>query len=104
MINTEKLIELAKYFTVIHHIKGRIRVRVSSKIRELEGSISLSDIEELPSKIEGINTIKINKLVGSVTIEYDHEVFRKELWDNLIEGHNLEEVTQLINKLYKEVL
>jgi hypothetical protein len=104
MINTEKLIELAKYFSVIHHIKGRIRVRVSSKIKELEGSVSLSDIEELPSKIDGINTIKINKLVGSVTIEYDHEVFRKELWDNLIEGQNLEEVTQLINKLYKEVV
>lgn len=104
MINTEKLIELAKYFSVIHHIKGRIRIRVSSKIKELEGSVSLSDIEELPSKIDGINTIKINKLVGSVTIEYDHEVFRKELWDNLIEGQNLEEVTHLINKLYKEVV
>lgn len=104
MINTEKLIELAKYFTMIHHIKGRMRVRVSSKIRELKGSVSLSDIEDLPNRIDGIKTIKINKLVGSVTIEYDHEVFRKELWDNLIEGQNLEEVTQLINKLYKEAV
>jgi len=52
MINAEKLVELSKYFTIIHHIKGRIRIRVSSKIKELEGSVSLSDIEDLPNRIE----------------------------------------------------
>jgi len=104
MINAEKLVELSKYFTIIHHIKGRIRIRVSSKIKELEGSVSLSDIEDLPNRIEGITKIKINKIVGSITIEYDANIFRKELWDNLVEGSNLDEVTTIINKLYKEVV
>jgi len=48
--------------------------------------------------------IKINKIVGSITIEYDANIFRKELWDNLVEGSNLDEVTTIINKLYKEVV
>lgn len=105
MINAEKLVELAKYFTVIHHIKGRIRLRVSSKIKEQQGNgMTLSDIENLPEKIEGINKIKINKIVGSLTIEYNDDIFQKALWDNLIEGKNLDEVTVLINKLYKEVV
>ena len=105
MINPEKLVELAQYFTIIHHIKGRIRVRVSPKIKEQQNSgITLSDIENLPHQIEGIKKIKINKIVGSITIEYDHGIFKKELWDNLVEGRDLDEVTTIINKLYKEVV
>jgi hypothetical protein len=105
MINAEKLVELAQYFTIIHHIKGRIRIRVSSKIKEQQNStVTLRDIENLPQTIDGINKIKINKIVGSITVEYDHEIFKKELWDNLVEGKNLDEVTQIINNLYKEVV
>ncbi|MCK5854946.1 MAG: hypothetical protein KAG56_06960, partial [Sulfurovaceae bacterium] len=95
----------AQYFTIIHHIKGRIRIRVSSKIKEQQNNgVTLSDIENLPQQIEGINKIKINKIVGSITVEYEHEVFKKELWDDLVEGRNLDEVTEIINKLYKEVV
>ena len=105
MINAEKLVELAQYFSIIHHIRGRIRIRVSSKIKEQQNSnVTLSDIENLPQTIDGINKIKINKIVGSITIEYDYEVFKKELWDNLVEGKNLDEVTEIINKLYKEIV
>ena len=105
MINAEKLVELAQYFTIIHHIKGRIRIRVSSKIKEQQNNgVTLSDIENLPHQIEGINKIKINKIVGSITIEYDHEIFKKKLWDNLVEGKDLDEVTTIINRLYKEVV
>ncbi len=105
MITAEKLIELAQYFTIIHHIKGRIRIRVSSKIKEQQNNdVTLRDIENLPQIIEGINKIKINKMVGSITVEYDHEIFKKELWDNLVEGKNLDEVTEIINNLYKEVI
>ena len=104
MIDAEKLVELSKYFTIIHHIKGRIRLRVNPKIKEQQSDVSLSDIEDLTYQINGINKIKINKIVGSITIEYDSEIFRKELWGNLVEGKNLEEVTEIINKLYKEVV
>ncbi|NKQ40632.1 MAG: hypothetical protein HF962_03580 [Sulfurovum sp.] len=103
MITAEKLIELASYFSTISHANGRIRLRVSPKIVEQKGTISINDIENLPKQIEGINKIKINKLIGSITIEYNPSIFKKELWDNLVEGENLDEVAEIINKLYKEV-
>lgn len=103
MITTEKLVDLASYFTIIHHTRGRIRVRVSPKIKEQGENVSIADIEDLPQKIDGIKKIKINKLVGSITIEYNDEIFKKELWDDLIEGENLDEIVQILNKLYKEV-
>jgi len=107
MINAEKLVELAQYFTIIHHIRGRIRIsRVNSQIKKehQNSNVTLRDIENLPQTINGIKKIEINKIAGSITIEYDHELFKTEFWDNLFEGKNLDEVTEIINKLYKYIV
>ncbi len=103
MITVEKLVAMASYFTMIHHIQGRLRVRVSPKIKQENENITLEDIEALPQKIDGIKKIKINKIVGSITIEYDNNIFSKELWDDLIAGENPEKIIPILNKLYKEL-
>jgi len=103
VINTEDIINIASYFTIIHHVNGRLRVRVNPKITKESNSISLKDIEDLPSKIRGIKSIKINKIVASVTIVYDPLIFASSVWEDLIKGENIEEITELINKLAKEV-
>ena len=99
----DKIKDLASYCSIIHHISGRVRVRVSPKIKKYEGEASLEDIEAMPEKIKGIKKIKINKLVGSITIEYNPEIFKDSLWDDLFNGENLDEITGIINKLKKEV-
>jgi len=103
LINTEEIIKIAAYFTIIHHVKGRLRVRVNPKIAKENNSISLKEIENLPQKISGIKSIKINKIVASVTIVYDPAIFEYNIWEDLIKGNNLNEITLLINKLAKEV-
>ncbi|NQY94098.1 MAG: hypothetical protein HRT43_08030 [Campylobacteraceae bacterium] len=103
MINTEDIIKIASFFTIIHHVKGRLRVRVNPKITKESNTISLKEIEDLPSKISGIKSIKINKIVASVTIAYDPLIFPASVWEDLIKGENLDEITELINKLAKEV-
>lgn len=104
MITTEDIIKIAQYFSIIAHTPGRLRVRVDSKIKKNSGNISLSDIEDLPNKIAGIKSIKIKKIIGSVTIMYEPTIFSPQLWEDLIKNENLEELTQLINKLAKEVV
>jgi len=104
MISTEDIIKIASYFTVIAHTPGRLRVRVSPKIKNESGNITLEDIENLPNKIDGINSIKIKKIIASVTITYNPSVFPPELWDDLIENRNLDEISKLINNLAKEVI
>lgn len=105
MIQPQQLIELSSYFSIIHHIKGRIRVRVSPKIKELnQNHISINDIESLSQKIQGIKHVKINKIVGSITIEYDSHIFADQLWIDLVNQENLEEITNLINRLSKEII
>ena len=103
-IKSEDIVRIASYMSIIHHTKGRLRVRVSPKIKNEARSVTLEDIEALPSKIDGIEKLKINKLVGSITITYDCEVFPYELWEDLIAGNNIEDITEKINNLYKEVV
>ena len=103
-ITPQKIVEIASYFTVISHTKGRLRVRVNPKIQNEVSDVSLSDIETLPSKISGIKKIKINKIIASVTIEYDNAIFPKERWDDLIKGENIDEVLKIIEKLQKEII
>lgn len=104
MINTEDIIKIAGFFTIIAHTPGRIRVRVNPKIKSEGGHITLQDIEALPQKIAGIKSIKIKKIIGSVTIMYDPAIFAPKLWEDLIKNENMEELTQLINNLAKEVV
>jgi len=102
-ITPQKIVEIASYFTIISHTKGRLRVRVNPKIQNEVSDVSLSDIETLPNKINGIKKIKINKIIASVTIEYEHEIFPKDKWDDLIKGENIDEVVTIIEKLKKEI-
>ncbi len=104
MITEEQIIKIASYFTIIAHAPGRIRVRVNPKIQNESDNISIDDIQSLPSKIAGIKNIKINKIIASVTILYEPTVFAPSLWEDLIKGENINEISKLINNLAKEVI
>lgn len=104
MIESEEIVKIAKYFTVIAHTPGRLRIRVNPSITKQSGNITLEDIENLPKKINGIKSITIKKIIASVTISYDPKIFPFQTWEDLIHGKNLDEITELINKLAKEVV
>lgn len=104
MIETDDIVKIASYFTIIAHTPGRIRLRVNPKIRNEASNISLNDIENLPNKLNGITSIKINKIIASVTVLYDPTIFKPKLWEDLVKNENLQELTKLINELAKEVV
>lgn len=104
MISTDEIIHIAKFFSIIAHTPGRLRVRVNPKIKDSGANISLSDIENLPKKIDGIIDIKINKIIASVTITYDPKIFEPKIWNDLVNNENIDEISILINNLAKEVV
>ena len=104
MISTDEIINIAKFFSIIAHTPGRLRARVDSKIKDSGGNISLSDIENLLNKIDGIINIKINKIIASVTITYNPKIFEPKIWEDLVNQKNLDEISILINNLAKEVI
>ena len=80
-IPSELVLRIASYFTPIHHVAGRLRVRVSSEIKKEADSLPLEKIDQTIKQIDGIKNVKFNKLIGSATIEYDNEIFPKKIWD-----------------------
>ncbi len=102
MIEKNDIITLSKYLSIISHGKNRIRLRVSLDIKNETKELDISFIEELPDKIDGINKIKINKLIGSITINYDNAIFKPALWDELVSGDISEELWQKFRKILKE--
>ncbi|CAD7287770.1 hypothetical protein LMG7974_00651 [Campylobacter majalis] len=102
-ISVDVLARVASYFTPISHTPGRLRVRVSSAIKELKNEIDISNLDEYITKINGIENVKFNKIIGSVTIQYDASVFAKSDWDNLLNGQNLDEISNKINKIAKGI-
>lgn len=103
MITAEKLIKVASYLTKIHHTKGRIRVRVDPAIKQEATHVTLEDIETLEKRIQGITKIKINKLMGSITVLYDPSISPFSLWEDLLSNENTEMLVERVNNLAKEV-
>ena len=103
LILPDLILKIASYFTLIHHTQGRLRIRVSSKIKDEAQNLNLDKIDETIKRIDGIKSVKFNRLIGSVTIEYDHKIFPKEIWDDLLAGRNLDKISQTINELARSV-
>lgn len=103
-INVENLAKIVKYFSPIAHTPGRLRVRLSSKIKELSGDLNLGSLDEIITKIDGIKNVKFNKLIGSVTIQYDPAIFAPDVWDDLLAGRNLAKISEKIDKIAQKVL
>lgn len=103
MIQTQDIVKLSGYFTTIHHTPGRLRVKIDKSILDEVQNISLDDITQLPQQIDGLNEIKVNKIMATATILYDKTIFSPHLWDNLIAGQNLDEAIEILNNLQSKL-
>lgn len=92
------------YFSIIHHTKGRIRLRINSKLKQytendtVDFRLFLEILEQTPLVL----STKLNTLIGSLTICYDYRLLNPKVFENLIRGENLEEITEIINYYLKE--
>lgn len=99
MLKVDNLLELGEYLTIIHHTKGRIRLRVNPKIKEKAQDLSVDMVNNLPTYIKGIEKVKVNKLVGSITINYDTNIFEPTLWEELLKGNISDTLRDNLNAL-----
>lgn len=102
----DDLVNLADCFSIIHHSPGRIRLRASLKLKDLANSVDSSDFNNLFDTINAlpmIKHIKINKLIGSVTIEYDPKKFDSTLWEKWIEKSDIALVYSHIRQILEDL-
>lgn len=80
------LLALSDFLQVVHHVPGRLRVRVSKAVLRHASGLSLADIRKMIDKIEGVRSLKVSPATLSAVIEYDHHVIAPPLWHSLIDG------------------
>lgn len=76
--------QFASFFHLIHHSPGRIRLRASKELKNTLaefGENKLLEGFEMIKNLPVVKDIKINKIIGSVTIEYDSKSFEPSLWE-----------------------
>ncbi len=79
-VSVENLLLLARHTEVVHHIPGRIRVRVlPSALKALRETDIRSSLDSVP----GVISLRVNAVVGSVVIEYDRSRLSFDFWENL---------------------
>jgi hypothetical protein len=79
----DRLIHLAAKTGIVHHIPGRIRLKV-----KLSGLLLAQDLdsEELMKSFEGIMEARVNAAARSIVIRYDERVIAPDLWERLVNG------------------
>ncbi|MDR1285804.1 MAG: hypothetical protein LBJ88_06360 [Campylobacteraceae bacterium] len=106
-ITKEQVLQISKYLSILHHTKGRIRVSISPKIKEMRKefdklNISIDKAKKTVRQIKGIKEFKLIALMGTITILYDNDIFPSYMLEDFVEGRNSEQVTNFINKIIKE--
>ncbi len=74
------LVLLTAHTTIVHHIPGRIRIRV------LPSGVAIArriDFDKVRAHLTGILGVRVNPVVGSVVIEYDSNRLSPKLWEDL---------------------
>ncbi len=100
---TEETVEiLSKHIQIAHHTKGRIRFKIDAKIQNYSDKIDLNALVNLDKKVEGVKSVSLNKLAKSLTIEYEHTTLNAELWEELANSGEYEDVATRLNNLLKE--
>ncbi len=74
------LLSIAPHTEIVHHIPGRIRLRLKPSGLDV---IRRIDVESLMRHIPGIRNQRINPVVGSLTLEYDPARLPFTLWEQL---------------------
>lgn len=77
----DDLLLLARHVDIVHHIPGRIRLRLSPSVVKVAGKM---DLDRLMHDIPGVVRARVNAIVGSVVIEYDRDRLSPDLWESMV--------------------
>lgn len=80
------LLGLRRHLSIVHHLPGRIRLRLGAALWGSAARIERDRFKALLDGLEGIRDIRVNVAVASVVIEYDPEQVPPESWETLVRG------------------
>lgn len=84
-ITADDLIPMRSFLRIVHHVPGRLRVRLSRNALNAKSDVSLGDFLRFV-EVACDARVSISKATLSAVVEYDPERLSPGLWDSLIDG------------------
>lgn len=94
------LLLLAPHTEIVHHIRGRIRLRLK---RSGLAVVKKTDIDRLMHNIPGIRNLRINPVVGSLILDYDDARIPFFMWEKLGEIRTKPELEPAVKMLLNDL-
>lgn len=80
------LLGLRRHLAILHHLPGRIRLRLGPALWGAAARIDRDIFQTLLDDLEGIRDVRVNLAVASVVIEYDPDRLPPAHWETLVQG------------------
>ena len=85
-ITADAFVALYHSFRIVHHVPGRLRVRLGKgTLPQLRG-VSVGTFRQFIESIDGVIRFRISPATLSAVVEYDRELLSPSLWESLICG------------------
>lgn len=104
----EQLCGYLNRVTIAHHIRGRIRLRLTSYPKELPppDGRTTEQFQILVEQAPGVRSVRINLLARSCLIEYDPQVIPDQAWKDFIAGEAsaaADTLERILRDTYQEI-
>lgn len=90
MVGFETLLALLPKVRVVHHIPGRIRLKLVDlelpSATRLPGRGALRKVDDIAARIPGVRSLRLNPLARSCAVEYDPRIIPEQAWGDLLAG------------------
>jgi hypothetical protein len=100
-LNAEDLLAFRRALRVVHHVRGRIRLRVGPALFARLSAVNGNGVQGRLRSLEGIRGVRVNPAAATVIIEYEPGRLAPAPWETLLEGSDAEAAQLLARLLHR---
>jgi hypothetical protein len=87
-IDLNSFLVLRRHLKIVHHIPGRVRLRVGAAVFKELGNVDTGLFDHILGAIDGIKEVRVNVGAASVVINYVPANIKPSWWDTLVHGED----------------
>ena len=85
-VTADDVIRLREHLQIVHHIQGRLRVRISTSALGEPGHSQVQGLRRFIESLEGVQRLRISATTRSAIVDYNQKNLSPQLWESLIDG------------------
>lgn len=97
-----------EHVRIVHHIRGRIRLKLVAGYESLaERSRHARQFQSILVRTPGVHSVRVNLLARSCSVEYDPQVIPAEAWGDFLAGVDspaAATLEQILREIYREIM